>query len=124
MNSPLSTREMIYLSLGAVGLYLIYRLLSKGAADLKKGLDITSPDNYANRVADHVTEGVTGEKGATIGNKLYEFFNPDAKRLRIDVITRTGDAVLGDGTVLAKGWRVEADGTLIDKNGKVLGKAS
>ncbi len=122
MSNDLGTRDFVYLGLGAVALYLLYQLINKGAQSVKEGLDITSPNNYANRVADKVTESVTGEKGATIGNKLYEFFNPTP--FRIDVITAAGEAVLANGTVLAKGWRVEKDGTLIDRNGKVLGKAS
>jgi hypothetical protein len=123
MDSGFTTKDYVYLGLGAVGLYLLYRLVTKGTEDLKKGLNITSHDNYANRIADKLTETASGEKGATIGNKIYDFFNPP-NGLRIDVITAAGEAVLANGTVLQKGWRVEKDGSLYDRAGKLLGKAS
>lgn len=122
MDSGFTKKDILYLGLGAAALFLLYRLVTKGKEELQTGLDPTNPNNYANRIADKVTEGVTGEKGATIGNKLFDWLNPSAGT-RIEVFYADGRAKLANGTILEKGWRVSESGMLYDRDGKLLGKA-
>jgi hypothetical protein len=122
VDSGFTHKDVLYIALGAAALYVLYRVVTTGAEDVKKGLNVTSPDNYANRAADALTEKVTGEKGATVGNKLYDFFNPRSP-YTIEVFLADGSVKLANGTVLEKGWRVDNAGMLYDKTGKLLGKA-
>lgn len=122
MDSGFTTKDAVYLGLGAVVLFVLYKVVTRGATEVVKAIDVTSPDNVANRVADKVTQAVTGEKGATIGNKLFDWLNPPSP-YRIEVFFKDGSVKLANGTVLEKGWKVTDDGMLYDKAGKLLGKA-
>lgn len=127
MMSGFSTKDYVFIGLGVVGAYLLYRLATGGFAAAKKvvteDLNPVSDKNLAYRATNAVTQAATGDKDTSLGSKVYDWFNaPNA--LRIDVITKGGEAVLANGTVLARGWRVEKDGSLYDAAGKYLGKAS
>lgn len=122
MSDGINSRDLLYLGVGAAVLFLAYKLVTRGAKEVVKAIDVTSPDNVVNRVADKVTESVTGEKGATIGNKLFDWLNPPSP-YRIEVFFKDGSVKLANGTVLEKGWTVTKEGMLYDKSGKLLGKA-
>lgn len=122
MSNNIGSRDLLYLGVGALALFVVYKLVTRGAKEVVKAIDVTSPDNVANKVADKITEKVTGEKGATIGNKIFDFFNPPSP-YRLEVFYSDGRVKLANGTILEKGWNVTKEGLLYDKSGKLLGKA-
>lgn len=110
-----------WLVLGAacLGGYLIYKGVTKGAAGVKKviteNLNPTSDQNLAYRAASAVVQGLTGDKTATLGTKIYDWLHPDQNIVKADF---TKEIAVDNGN----GWRYYTDGTAIAPNGDYYNK--
>ena len=120
MSHGFTTKDYVVIGAGALAMYLLYRFVTSRL--VTEDLNPASHKNIASRASDSIVETVTGEKGATLGNKIYDWLNP-ASKVRIEVFYANGDVRLANGQTLRKGWSVTKEGLLIDADGTVLGRA-
>ncbi len=82
-------RGIAYLAALAVGAAIVYQVVRQGKAIGKAAGDVArqvvdsinpaNPENVVNQAVNKGVQIVTGEKDATLGTKLAEWFNPDVR---------------------------------------------